>query len=325
MAATPPTKLKFSEYLEQKIQDRAGGEEQYKAIRKVWEEVKLRWTQAGYFSGGAPTKGQLMVMEEGLKEAVQKGIEGEIEGNRKHMFKKKGTKNREKAEAELRIGVWAIEETRRALPYKKPDMMGIVTSTAADSHTDISKGEEATQPSTRLYPALPTDPPPYSQGPTEGGKSRNPFRTGSPTPSPAVQAPVFAVKGGELTGTVSMGVDGGHLVCEEIQEGGTGSGGPTSLSDMVGGSRAKHSSTPLQFPFNPNPDHYLRCGSVSPGSSGPSSHSHENHPSGNDEGGTRHTPRDMEFSCLQRQVNDSLTQARSYLERSEREGGVRSI
>lgn len=35
-------------------------------------------------------------MEEGLKEAVEKGIESEKDRNRNHMFKKEGTKNREK-------------------------------------------------------------------------------------------------------------------------------------------------------------------------------------------------------------------------------------
>ncbi|CAB1342795.1 unnamed protein product, partial [Coregonus sp. 'balchen'] len=55
--------------------DRAGGKEQYKIVKKVWEGVKLKWTQAGYFSGGAPSKGQLTSMEKELEEAVKEGTE----------------------------------------------------------------------------------------------------------------------------------------------------------------------------------------------------------------------------------------------------------
>lgn len=260
-----------------------------------------------------------MEMEAGLKEGVKKSTENEKERNKTYMFKKEGTKNREKAEAELRIGTWAIEETRRALPYKKPDMMGIVTSTETDSNTGPKQDGETPLPTTRLYPELPTEPPPYTQGPTVGGKSLNPFRTGPFTPPPAVQAPVFAVKGGELMGSVTMGVKGGHLVCEEVEEEGEGSEGISSLMTMPGG---KYSSTPRPFTPDFNPQHYVRCGFTSPKTSLVSRNSHDNLPSENEEGGTSHTPRDMEIDNLRREVNESLALAKSLIEKSEKEGGT---
>lgn len=109
MATTTVPKFKFNEYLDQRMQDRAGGKEQYKSIKKVWEGVKLKWTQAGYLSGSAPSKGHLSTMEKELGEAVKEGIASEEERNRAHLFKKEGTKHRERAEAELKIGTWAIK------------------------------------------------------------------------------------------------------------------------------------------------------------------------------------------------------------------------
>ena len=63
---------------------RSGGKGQWKDIKKVWEGVKLRWTQAGYLGGGLPTGVQLKTMECGLREK-------EAEKNKIHVFKKEGS------------------------------------------------------------------------------------------------------------------------------------------------------------------------------------------------------------------------------------------
>ena len=87
-AATTP-KLKINEYLDQSMIDRAGGKEQYSKVKKVWERIKLKWTQAGYFSGGPPTGGKLQSMQKELEDAVEKARASETERNKIHMFKKK--------------------------------------------------------------------------------------------------------------------------------------------------------------------------------------------------------------------------------------------
>lgn len=62
--ANPNTpKLRFNEFLEQKIEYRSGGKERWTPIKKVWEGLKLRWTQAGYLGGWPPTGAQLKTME----------------------------------------------------------------------------------------------------------------------------------------------------------------------------------------------------------------------------------------------------------------------
>lgn len=94
---TPNTpKLKFNDFLDQKIENRSGGKEQWKPIKKVWEGLKLKWTQAGYLGGGPPTGVQLSTMECGLRETLQEARDKEVERNKSHMFKKEGTKQRER-------------------------------------------------------------------------------------------------------------------------------------------------------------------------------------------------------------------------------------
>lgn len=90
MAIPNTPKLKFNDFLDQKMQDRSGGKEQWKSIKKVWEGLKLKWTQAGYLGGGPPTRVQLSTMESGLREAVQVARDGEVEKNKSHLFKKEG-------------------------------------------------------------------------------------------------------------------------------------------------------------------------------------------------------------------------------------------
>ena len=186
MTTTIVPKHKFNEYLDQRMKDRAGGKLHYKPVKRVWEEVRLRWFQAGFLSGVAvaPSKGQLLIMEKELEEAVKQGIECEVDKNKSHLFKKEGTKQREKAQAEMRIGLWAIEEIRKALPYRKPDTMGVVTGAPTDTkegrpnNNDGPPTTTATPSApTHLYPELPQGekkaPPPYFQ---------NPFTQQSPPP-----------------------------------------------------------------------------------------------------------------------------------------------
>ena len=101
--ATPNTpKLKFNDFLDQKMEYRSGGKEQWKHIKKVWEGLKLRWTKAGYLGGGPPTGAQLKTMECGLRETLQEARDKEVERNKSRLFKNQGTKQRERAEAELK-------------------------------------------------------------------------------------------------------------------------------------------------------------------------------------------------------------------------------
>lgn len=79
----------------------------------------------------------------------------------------------------MRIGTWAIEEMKRVRPYKKPDMMGVVTEPSADVREGTNTGHKTPMATTTtpsappsLYPALPIPleekaaaPPPYSQNP----------------------------------------------------------------------------------------------------------------------------------------------------------------
>lgn len=96
MAFVTIPKFKFNDYLDQRIQERSGGKQEYKSIKKVWEGVKLRWTQAGYLSGVAPSRGQLIAMERELGEAVNEGRESEAERNKNHLFRKEGSRHRER-------------------------------------------------------------------------------------------------------------------------------------------------------------------------------------------------------------------------------------
>lgn len=88
MATSQPPKLKFNDFLDQRMQDRSGGKEQWKSIRKVWEGLKLKWTQAGYLVGGIPNRTQLSTMEGELREALQEAKDRETEQNKLHLFKK---------------------------------------------------------------------------------------------------------------------------------------------------------------------------------------------------------------------------------------------
>lgn len=89
MASITVPKLKFNEYLDQRIQERAGGKQEYKTIKKIWGEIRLRWTQAGYIGGVAPSREQLSTMERELEEAVRHGRESEAEKNSSHFFQEK--------------------------------------------------------------------------------------------------------------------------------------------------------------------------------------------------------------------------------------------
>ncbi|XP_055773112.1 uncharacterized protein LOC129850998 [Salvelinus fontinalis] len=155
MTTTIVPKHKFNEYLDQRMKDRAGGKLHYKPVKRVWEEVRLRWIQAGFLSGVAPSKGQLLIMKKELEEAVKQGIECEVDKNKSHLFKKEGTKQREKAEAEMKIGLWAIEEIRKALPYRKPDTMGVVTGAPTDTKEGRPNNNDA-PPTTTAAPSAPT-------------------------------------------------------------------------------------------------------------------------------------------------------------------------
>ena len=117
-AATTP-KLKFNDFLDQSMMDRAGGKEQYNKIKSVWEGIKLKWTQAGYLSGAPPVEERLKAMQRELQEDVGKATASETERNIAHLFQKKGTREKERAEAELKVGTWAIEECRRVQPKKQ--------------------------------------------------------------------------------------------------------------------------------------------------------------------------------------------------------------
>ena len=94
-AATTP-KLKFNDYLDQSMIDRAGGKKQYGKVEKVWKGLRIRWTQAGYFSGGPPTGGKLQDMQTELEDAVEHAKASEAERNKIHRFKKVGTRERER-------------------------------------------------------------------------------------------------------------------------------------------------------------------------------------------------------------------------------------
>ena len=196
MASITVPKLKFNEYLDQRIQERAGGKQEYKSIKKIWGEIRLRWTQAGYISGVAPSREQLSAMERELDEAVRHGKESEAEKNSSHFFKKKGTKERERAEAELRIGTWAIEVKKRTCPQKKPDMMGVLAGASDDVREGTINNHNTPPPTVTtpsaplsLYPPLPQEektevPPPYSQNPfayLPHNPFKNPHHTSSHT------------------------------------------------------------------------------------------------------------------------------------------------
>ncbi|CAB1345579.1 unnamed protein product, partial [Coregonus sp. 'balchen'] len=226
MAGPNTTKPKFNEYLEQRMTERAGGKEQYKKVKKVWEEVKLRWTQEGYLRGGPPSEEELKIMEKGLEVAVEKA-KGEEEGkNKEHKFKNKGTKERERAEEELRIGTWALEESRRVQP-KKSDTMCVATADPVEMITPF-KGSPTTPPEaststtpgpTSLYPQVPVEaprPPPYTPGQDHNIQTHhqtNPFLS---MPQPAIQAPVLTVGEGSLKGTMTFGITGGQLLYEQM-------------------------------------------------------------------------------------------------------------
>uniref|UniRef100_A0A4W5MBV4 Globin domain-containing protein n=1 Tax=Hucho hucho TaxID=62062 RepID=A0A4W5MBV4_9TELE len=273
MASGQVPKLRFSELLDQRMRDRAGGKEQYKAIQKVWEGVRVRWVQAGYLSGGPPSKEQLQIMERELDEGVREARENESERNKMHLFKKDGTRHREKAEAELKIGTWAIEEARRLHPYKKLVMMGVVTGA-----TDMTEGPTKANkdnpdfPKHTLYPDLSREmtlhPPPYSTDLPPTAPSHNPFTDQNNQTNPflrtsAIQAPVLALQGGQLRGTVSLGITGSRIMCEEAttplvdqrresyQEVSGGAMGPAPLSATKEG--GPHASTPV---CGPDPNYF---------------------------------------------------------------------
>ncbi|XP_031689057.1 uncharacterized protein LOC116375798 [Oncorhynchus kisutch] len=216
MATPQPPKFKFNDFLDQRMQDRSGGKEQWKSIKKVWEGLKLKWTQAGYLVGGTPNRIQLSTMEGELSEALQEAKDKEIEQSKLHVFKKEGTKQREKAEAELKIGTWAIEETRRAQLNKKTEMMGVVAGAEVESSMEATQGSDEIQPApvaaspnpeSCMYPKLPeeaTQPPPYS------------LTTQAPS-APSIQAPVLRIDEGLLQGQVSMQLTGGYIDCGEVE------------------------------------------------------------------------------------------------------------
>ncbi|CAB1312810.1 unnamed protein product, partial [Coregonus sp. 'balchen'] len=211
MAGPNIAKPKFNEYLQQRMTERVGGKEKYKKVKKVWEEVKLRWTQAGYLRGGPPSEEELKIMEKSLEVAVEKA-KGEEEGkNKAHRFKKEGTKKRKRAQGELRVGTWAIEESRRVHP-KKSDTMCVKGSPTVAPDT-------STRPvPTSLYPLLTEEalrPPPYTPGQEHNIQTHhqtNPFLS---MPQPAIQAPVLTVGEGSLKGTMTFGINGGQLLCEQ--------------------------------------------------------------------------------------------------------------
>ncbi|XP_055779242.1 uncharacterized protein LOC129855516 isoform X1 [Salvelinus fontinalis] len=120
----------------------------------------------------------------------------------------------------MKIGLWAIEEMRRALPYRKPDTMGVVTGAPTDTkeggpnNNDGPPTTTATPSApTHLYPELPQGekkaPPPYFQNPFTH-LPQNPFLTPA-----VVQAPVFVVHEGHLKGSMTLGIQEGQLLCEE--------------------------------------------------------------------------------------------------------------
>nr|XP_046190081.1 uncharacterized protein LOC124018769 [Oncorhynchus gorbuscha]XP_046190082.1 uncharacterized protein LOC124018769 [Oncorhynchus gorbuscha]XP_046190083.1 uncharacterized protein LOC124018769 [Oncorhynchus gorbuscha] len=227
--AESSVKLKLTEYLDKQIRDRSGSKDQYNKIRKVWERIKLKWIQAGYFSGDLPSEGDLSIMQKRLKDAVAEAKAGEVDRNSEHFFKNDGTKDRERTEDEFKIGTWAIEEMKRVQLQKKEnlDVMGVVTPVAAPTQTltppDSTEKNHQPRPSAHyasIYPALPKEiPPPYSAGLEAGqwphnGGSHNPF---NPFLSDATfQATLLAIKGGNIKGTMSLGIKGGQILCEPI-------------------------------------------------------------------------------------------------------------
>ncbi|XP_052346155.1 uncharacterized protein LOC127914390 [Oncorhynchus keta] len=231
-AATTP-KLGFSEYLDQSIIHVAGGKEQYEKVEKVWKGLRLKWTQAGYFSGGPPTGGNLQDMQKKLLEDAGKATASETERNKAHWFKKEGTRERMRAEAELNVGTWAIEVCRRMQPKNKPDMMCVASASTGDVKAppeDLPTAPPAVVfPS--LYPQLTKEavqPPPYSKGQNHRSPSHNPFHGNNPflpRAPPAIQAPVLRLDQGELKGEMTLGITGGHIVCEPLETGTPGAGG----------------------------------------------------------------------------------------------------
>jgi hypothetical protein len=88
-------------------------------------------------------------MECGLRETLQEARDKEIGRNKAHLLRNQGTKQRERAEEELKIGTWAIEEAQKAqLKKKYPEMMGVATPPrGADEQTSYHQ-EMAPNPST---------------------------------------------------------------------------------------------------------------------------------------------------------------------------------
>lgn len=76
------------------------------------------------------------------------------------------------------------------------------------------------------------------------------------------------------------------------------------------------------FSSTPNPDYYTRRPSPTPPSCGGGWSSQGSLPCEDDEGGTRHTPISMNIVNQQRQVNESITMAKTLLEKADRDGGA---
>lgn len=199
---------------------------QYGKVEKVWKGLRIRWTQAGYFSGGPPTGGKLQDMQTELEDAVEHAKASEAERNNIHRFKKVGTRERERAEGELKIGTWAIQESRRVLPKNTPDMMGVAIVASGDVKAPPENLPTAppVAVSPSLYPQLTMEavqPQPYSKGQNHRSPSHNPFLPRAP---PTIQAPVLRIDQGELKGEITLGITAGHMVCEQFETGIPGAG-----------------------------------------------------------------------------------------------------
>ena len=158
-------------------------------------------------------------MQKELEDAVEQAKASETERNKKHMFKKIGTRGRERAEVELKIGEWAIQESRRVLPKDKPEMMGVASASTGDVKAPPENlptaPPEAT--SSSLHPKLTMEavqPPPYSKGQNHRSPSHNPFHGNNPfltRAPPAIQAPVLSIQAGQLNGAMSFRITGGQI------------------------------------------------------------------------------------------------------------------
>ena len=152
-------------------------------------------------------------MQTELEDAVEHAKASEAERNKIHRFKKVGTRERERAEVELKIGTWAIQESRRVLPKDKPDMMCVACASTGDVKAPPENLPTAPPVAAFLpsYPKLSMEavqPPPYSKGQNHRSPSHNPFHGNNPfltRTQPAIQAPLLSEQAGQLKGAMSFG------------------------------------------------------------------------------------------------------------------------